>query len=264
MKKNRRKYYIIIILLILYLGAMIFYFIYPSFKKNHQKTYLMIDTYVKWKNEGKGWENILSSETDLYNWQLFDVYIGREAIGKRYLLYNQGWLLFDQEKEPLGRENVDIFAIRSNQKYQVAKIEEEEIDEENFKYVEKLLEQEKISDRELTTSSMFSYDIDGDGEKEKVFVISNLFETEIAPKTIFNFIFTVKGDTITIINRSVDSLDKLLTNCKMSLSQMVDVNGDGVFEFITSCGYYNNPERCYEMFSLEGKEYEKVKACRKE
>ena len=108
---------------------------------------------------------------------------------------------------------------------------------------------------------MIVYDIDNDGSKEKIMMISNMFETEYAPKNIFSFIFVVKDDKITIVSKTVDTLDNIYKHAATRVHSLVDIDGNGIYEIITTGGYYNNNNRCVEMYEYQKGKYKKIKSC---
>lgn len=264
MEKNKKKYYVIIAILVIYFLCMFIFIIYPAMKKSKRQIYIMVDNAAKWKFEGDKWEDIPDDESNLYNWQKFKLYKDSVYAGEYNLLYNDRFLVYDDQRKPVPMTNYDFLAVRSNQKFSVAEYETVEIDEEHMKYVEQILNEYHITSRELVTKQMIIYDIDSDGNNETIMNISNLFETQAAPSKIFSFIFVVKDDKITIVSKIVDTLDKKLNYCKPYIHSLIDTDNNKNYEIITGCGYYMNNKNCVEMYEYQSKKYQKIKSCSNE
>lgn len=221
----------------------------------------MIDNAAKWKFEGKKWENIGPNENNLYNWQTFQIYEQNKYLGAYQLLYNDRFLLYDEFDNPIKKQSSNMLAIRSNQKFKVAEYNIEEIDQESMKYVDSLLQDNQITDTRFIYKKMITYDIDSDGKDEKLIMVSNMFETEYAPKNIFCFIFMIKNDKITIVSKTVDTFDHIFKHATTKIHSLVDIDGNGKYEIITTGGYYNNNNRCIEMYEYQKNKYKKIKSC---
>ena len=261
-KKSKRKYYIIIILLIIYLAAMVIFIVYPSSVTSSRRVYIMVDNVAKWKFEGKSWEDISSDESNLYNWQKFDLYRRNQYFGNYYLLYNDRWLVYDDDRNPVQKSGSNLLAVRSNQDFKVATYTTTDIPTEQMQYVEQVLTDHNIDpDTELVTKEMITYDIDNDGQEESIITISNLFETTYAPSRIFSFIFTVKDGKIALVSSMVDTLDHKNEHCSAYVHSLVDTDNNGKYEIITGCGYYNSNRNCVEMYENKNDQYQKIKAC---
>lgn len=261
MKKKKKSYYIVFILLFLYLLFMFYFFVIPSSHKSSRKMYIMVDNTAKWKFEGKKWEDIKSTESNLYDWQEFSIYKRGNYLGKYYLLYNDQFLWYDKNRHPIQKNGSTMLAVRSNQDFKVAEYSTTTISLEDMSYVDEILQQYNISTREIIFQEAFSYDLDSDGNQEKIFTVSNLFEPNYAPDKIFSFIFVVKNDRITVVSSMVDTLDKKNEHCRSYVHSLVDTNQDGNYEFITGCGYYNSTKNCVEMFEYQKNQYKKIKSC---
>lgn len=258
MKKNNRKYYIVLGVVIIYFIAIVIIFIIPKLLNSGVRTYLLIDNYDKWQYNGEEWEDI--TDKNEYNWQKFDIYENNKFVGNYNALFNETWHFYDDDNTPIKIDSTNMIAIRSNRKYSVADFKEREISQDEMKYVNKVLEDNNISTTDFTASSVIEYDINNDKEDEKIFTISNIF-TENFTKDIFNFIFVVKGDRITVVSKTTDDFTNMYDNCKMYVSKIVDVDGNNKYEIITGCGYYSDRNNCFEMYELHNNKYQKIKSC---
>ena len=258
MKKDKKKYYICLGLLITYFLIMLLFFIIPSILKSNTKTYLLIDNYEKWQYNGENWEDI--TDKSEYNWQKFDIYENNKYIGKYNALFNETWHFYDDNDKPVKIDSTNMIAIRSNRDYSIADFNEREISDKEIEYVKKVLEENKISTNDFTSSSVIEYDLDNDNEMEKIFTISNVFTENVAEK-IFNFVFVVKDDKITVVSQTISNYEDMYDNCKIYVSKIIDVNNDNKYEIITGCGYYSDMQNCFEMYELDNNKYQKIKSC---
>lgn len=258
MKKDNKKYYIILGVLGVYFIILLIAFIIPSIKENNKDIYLLIDNYAKWKYVDSEWIDIKDDEE--YNWKKFDIYENNLYIGKYYAFNVDRLRFYDKNDNPIKLDYPNFIAIKSNNKYKVANYEEKEIDNENMKYVNEVLKDNNISTTNFTNRTMFSYDLDNDKEEEKIFTITNVFTDEEINK-IFNFIFMVKGDRITVVSKTIDDYTNMYDNCKLYVNKVIDVDNDSKYELITGCGYYSETKNCIEMYKLKRGKYTKIKSC---
>lgn len=260
MKEKKFRYYVIFFLLIVYLILMFIFFLYPSYKDKHNKTSIIVNKSARWYYADGKWKDM--TKTNQYNWQEFDIYQDGSFLGNHYLLYNDRWYIFDKDRNPIKQEGVDIFAIKTNQKYSYGDYLLEDVSEEDEKYIRKVLEDNNINALSFTSENVINFDLDSDGKLEKIIIVSNAFTTEYA-KDLFNFIFVVKDDKISIIKKEINTYDKLYSMCKDYVAYLVDLTGKGKYSIITGCGYYSNRKDCIEMYQLKRGKYIKVKSCDK-
>lgn len=263
MDRRKKLYITIFVLLGIYFVVMFIFVIYPAMKDGKRETYVIVNNDAKWKYEDRKWQDISIGEKKLYNWQKFDIYQNQKELGNYFLLDSNGWHIYDDERNPVKKDGVSLFAIRSNQDYEFAFYDTVDVDQENIGYVEEVLNEHNITTRDFTVCEMFSYDLDQDGEEEKVFTVSNMFITEYTtvPRNIFNFIFVVDSGKIIPVLEEVDTYDKMYHHCSASVAYVVDLDGNGTFELITSCSYYSNQGTCIELYEKVHGKYDKVKSC---
>ena len=270
MKKNNR-YYIILAILLIYFVFIFFVFILPNILKKETKTYLLIDSDAKWQYINGKWSDIEDSK--VYNWQKFAIYENSGFKGNYYPLYNEKWHFYDNDENPIKIDKYHFLGIKSNKKYQVATFNTEDISETYQKYIKEVLNKYKLSSTNFTNAKVIKYDLDGDEQEEKIYSISNVFVEEFTEK-IFNFIFVVKDDKITIVSKSIDKYSNMLDNCQDMVSKIVDVDNDGNYELITSCYKYNinapctdgcadfgSIDACVEMYQKDKNGYKRIKKC---
>ena len=142
MKEKKTRYYVIISVLVLYFLFIFLFFIYPSMKDKKNNTYIIANKDAKWMYEKGKWKDI--DDSNLYNWQHFDVYEKTKFLGNYNLLYNDRWYLFDDNRDPVERDGVDLFAIRTNQKYKYGAFTFEDVSSIDMKYVYQVLEDNDI------------------------------------------------------------------------------------------------------------------------
>lgn len=259
MKEKKLRYYVIFFLLFVYFVLMFIFFLYPNYKDKHNKTSLIVNKSARWYYEDGKWKDM--TDTNQYNWQAFDIYQDGTFLGNYYLLYNDKWYIFDKNRDPIKQDGVDIFAIKTNQKYQYGNFTLEDTTDEEEKYIRKVLEDNNINALTFTTEKVINFDLDSDGKLEKIIIASNVFTTEYE-KDLFNFVFVVKNGKIIMIKKDIDTYDQLYSMCQAYVPYLVDLTGNGKYSIITGCGYYSNKADCIEMYQLKHGKYIKVKSCK--
>lgn len=258
MKERKLRYYVIFLLLFVYIVLMFIFFLYPNFKDKHNNTSIIVNKDAKWYYKDGKWKDM--TRTNQYNWKKFKIYQNNNYLGNYYLLYNDKWYIFDKDRNPIEQDGIDIFAINTNQKYKYGDFDLEDVSATDEKYVRKVLEDNNIIAMDFTTKNVVNFDLDSDGKKEKIFIVSNVFTSD-SPKYIFNFVFVVKNSKITFIKKDINTYDNMYNMCQAYLAYMVDLTGDGIYEIITGCGYYSDKKQCVEMYQLKKNKYVKVKSC---
>ena len=260
MIKKNRKYVVVLVILGIYFLIMLFLFIIPKIINRKTEITLLIGNNANWHYEDEKWEDV--SNIRDYNWDKFDLYEDSTYKGNYSALFNDTWHFYDDKNTPINLESPNFLAIKTNRDYKIAEYLEKEISTDELKYVNEVLENYDINTSDFTSSNVLTYDIDSDNKEEKIFTISNVF-TENFTSKIFNFIFIVKDDKITVISHTVDDIKNMYDNCKLYIDKIIDLNNDGNYEIITGCGYYSNRDTCYEMYEKVGNKYQKVKSCTK-
>ena len=159
MKEKKLRYYVIFFLLFVYFVLMFIFFLYPNYKDKHNKTSLIVNKSARWYYEDGKWKDM--TDTNQYNWQAFDIYQDGTFLGNYYLLYNDKWYIFDKNRDPIKQDGVDIFAIKTNQKYQYGNFTLEDTMEAGNRCFDQRVPEEvnrrivdHISDINLTYSSI--------------------------------------------------------------------------------------------------------------
>ena len=253
-----KKYKILIAILIIYIVLMILIFGFGVFKN---ETYIMIGTEEKLKYSHGKYEDIKIKENNLYQGEKFDVYNDSKLEGKYILKYhNDKWHAFKDDYQFV-KITQPIFAIKTNKKYSVPKYQETNLNNSDLKILDGILTQEKVYNYNLSNNQKVIIDLDGDGKKEKLYIVSNLFEDESANK-YFSLVYYIKDGKINILKKQIGNANKKFDLKYYYLEQLIDLNDDDKIEIIITEDCYSNVcEICSEIFSLKYGKYKSLRSC---
>ena len=115
-------------------------------------------------------------------------------------------------------------------------VEQEITDDTYVNYV--LQENNLDGENQFTTSYKVDVDFDNDGEVEELYLISNAFPMDFNPEKIFSIVFMIKNDYVYYLYNDV-STNTSFNGCKPFLKAILDVDNDGLYEFVVSCAKYS-------------------------
>lgn len=253
MKKSTKTSFMIIIIIIV-LSVMFFLTIGLDLMKNDKMdNVVVVGNEAIFKKEGEKWRNVSFQDIGKYNWKEYYTYIDHSYYGNYNLYYSEKWYLFKGKNEAVNYEG-DLLALRGNIKYKVVDFTLHDI--EDFTDSKRVLQENNLPiDSVLTSSSFVNIDIDHDGVKEQIYMISNKFPIEDVGDTYFSFIFMVKDNRIIYLYKKVEQLEDSYSGCKPYISNMMDVDEDNQYEIIISCGYYSNNGISHGMYKFEGDKF---------
>ena len=262
MKKIEGKYKFALAILILYaiLMAIIFG---PRIINGKQQTYLLIGSSAKWKYDGDKWRDFTTDDISLYAWKNYDIYINQKKFGNYQVTYSEKkWYIFENDKTPVNYQG-SFLGIKSNKGYHVGAFEEEDLEESDQIYLNQIYQENGLKENQKTTDAYkVSFDIDGDQDKETIYVLSNLFPNDFVPSTVFNFVFIVDNKKVQTIYKMTDAFTNECNHCKIGLQYLIDVDDDSKYELILNCKYYSTMGSCAMMYQKKGANYRRIKACK--
>ena len=171
-----------------------------------------------------------------------------------------------QEKNEIKKyfynDNNQINEISSNDKKELNKLQEEftslgiddmdtfipakytikTLNEDNLKYFQKYISREYLNN--LTVNQKIEFDFDDDGKNEQLILISNVGNDNV--KKWITAVYYI-DKKINIIKRRIYKEENHY-NEKVELSNIVDLNGDGLYEIILKTTPPN--EECYDVYKL--------------
>lgn len=255
MSKTRKRY-LKIIFVFLIIGTICFFlFGLNSFKSQLEKNVIIIDNDATFKRKNNKWYSLTSS-TDLksYNWTKFSVFENNKYLGKYYLVNSGEWYLFDSDKNAKNY-NGNLLALGGNTNYQV--LDYELVDSTDNSYINQVLEDNNVDvNSSLTSNYQIDFDIDNDGTKESLYVISNRFPLDpVTSNKYFGFVFLVKNNKIINLYEDVTMTDDSYSGCKPYITSILDVDNDKKYEVILSCAYYSNSGNKHKLYKFNDDEF---------
>ena len=251
--RDNKIYIVLIGIVLVFFLVMFLLFGVDNIKKESYSATILVGENTIWNLQNKKWNSIINrDEIEKLNWQEYSLYVDHEYFGNYYLWHDDKWYAFDKEHNAV-IYNGNLVAYRSNFPLKVASFQEEVIDDYSIVY--DVLEKNQLSSSsKFTTSSKVSFDFDGDGVLEKFYFISNAFPIDFEPENIFSIVFMVKDDVVYPIYTSIGSASSF-NGCKPYMSSILDVDSDGVYEFILSCGRYSIEQTSHMLYQFQNKEF---------
>ncbi len=239
--RKKSTYVILIIILTVFFLVLFLLFGLSSIKQGNYESTIIVGDHTVWNYQNQKWRNLSTTASlQKLNWQKYNIYLNNEKFGQYYLWNDNGWYAFDDKKNAVSLDG-NLLAIQSNYDIDVFSFKEESID--NMSYVHKVLKDQDLSiSSQFTTSYKITIDFDHDGEREDFYLISNAFAMDFSPEKIFSLVFMVADDNIYPIYTDV-SENRSFNGCKPFFTSFLDVDHDGVSEFILSCGRYSVGEQ---------------------
>lgn len=254
MKKQTRY---VILLIVLAIFALIMYLVLgkDNLSKGKNSTTIIVGDYTIWDYSNNSWLNITKKDTIAkMSWLDYDVYISNKKIGNYYLWHNDKWYIFDSNKNSISREG-PLLAFRSNHEIKVKNFTTRDITD--YRYVEKVLQDNNISSKNYTVATETPLDIDSDGVNETFYFISNAFSLESNPNITFSIVFMVKNDQITTIYKDISN-NNYTNGCRPYLTAVFDIDNDEIYEMVISCGRYSIQKPVDMLYKLTDKGFKIV------
>lgn len=247
--RSKKTYIIILVVLAVYFLVFFLTLGRENLKQEKYSTTIIVGNSTIWNYSGKKWTHITNKSTiKKLDWQIFDVYIDNEKLGKYYLWNDDQWYLFDKNKNAVNYTG-KLLAYKSNYEINVLQYQEEEITD--YSYINEVLTENDLpSTSTFTTSKQAIFDIDNDGIDETLYVISNVFADDYYPENLFAIAFMVKDGEIQYLYKNITS-NTDYNVCKPYLNSIIDVNKDDKYEIILSCGRISNQKPTDMLYKLE-------------
>lgn len=223
--------------------VMFLFFGIDNIKKESYNLTLIVGDNTVWMYNKKNWVNVSEQESfkDL-SWKKYDVYSNNIKQGVYTLWHDDKWYAFDDNKNAVTIDG-DFLAVASNFKIDISNFNTQNIEVDDNIYT-------VLNDNSLNTSSMFTskykvdIDLDDDGLKEEIYVISNAFSMDFNPNKIFSIVFMVKDKKIYYLyNNIIDNNKSNFNGCKPYINSILDIDNDNKYEIILSCSKYSVGKR---------------------
>ena len=241
---SKKVYITLIVILFIFFIVMFLLFGIENIRQDQYSSTIIVGDTAVWKYQDRNWLNIRTKETlDELSWQKYIVFQDNKKLGE-YNLWNSNrkWYAFDDKNNAVPI-NGNMLAYKANFDIDVKDFEEDYIEKDD--YVNKVLEDHDISlSSSLTTLYKTKIDFDSDQIDEEFYVLSNVFQMEEAnPEKQFSIAFFVKEGNINYLYEDVTSYSQSYNGCKPYYNSFLDVNNDGIYEVILSCGKFSATEQ---------------------
>ncbi|MBS7021183.1 MAG: hypothetical protein KH135_04895 [Firmicutes bacterium] len=259
LKKMRSKKSFIILGIVFVLYLLVVFVFIPlgnKDKENEYITYLIVGSNVKWQYEDGKWD-VMKDTAKKIGFNRYECYTNQQYLGNYSLSFYQGkWYLFDRNNDSVDYEGI-LFAYYSKSNMKVYQDEVEPIDNEGQAYLTDYLEENGISLHNyanLNVNKMYHTDVDGDGEKEKLYVASNFRNSDIKDKA-FSIIFYENNGKIQVVKERFESKEASMILPYYDIIALFDFKDDGKYEFIVEDVPFSRGEPKFTLYQLEGKKY---------
>lgn len=256
--ENKKKIIIVVSILLVYFLIMMIFFGFDSLKKKvyHLEVLIAPNTYLKY--ERGVWKDVKKNETELLG-QTYKIYDNHKFLYNGILQYtDENWYAFNENRKPLSLPE-NFFAYRGNLKMDV--IDYNSINMSNIEIEEasSILKQHNITfEPEFTKNLKIEIDLDYDGEREIIYIISNALGME-EQSIYFSIAYIKNSGNIEVLIDDVSN--DMYQVPSLNIKEIVDINQDKVYELIFEKIYFDQKGTCHEIFEYEKESYKSVKSC---
>lgn len=245
---NKKIYIALFVFMIVFGIIMFVLWGIPNIRQNNLEATLVVGDHTTWVYQDKKWLFMRSNTSmEQYNWSMFHVLEDNKELGDYYLWHDDKWYVFDQNKKAVNLSG-KMIAYLSDYEMKVDDFQEVNIDD--YTYVHKVLEENRIStNSQFTSAYKVLLDFDHDSREEEFYIISNAFPLDFDPNMIFSIAFMVKDDQIYTFYNDISYYEGL-NGCKPYYHTFIDTNSDGIDEVILSCGKYGADEQTDMLFQF--------------
>ena len=240
MRKDNKVIIVLLVLLVIFFIAMFALFGINNIKQETYTSTIIVGDSAVWKYQNKKWTNLkLDTSLKELSWKNYTIYSDDEEIGNYELWHDDKWYAFDKQKNAIDLPDKFI-AYDTNFKLKLLNVNKDDV--KDYTYVYKVLEDNLIpTNSNFTSLYKSTLDFDNDGLEEDFYIVSNAFAFDNSDKT-FCLAFMVKNNEIYPIYTDIDN-NYYYKGCKPYYNTFLDVNNDGLYEFILSCGKYSKKEQ---------------------
>lgn len=256
-KKNKKVALVLIILLIVFALILFVVIGISAFRKQKETLYIVVDNNAMWAYKNEKWSTISKTDAKSYNWMAFDVYEGNSFSGRNYLMYtNDKWYIFDNNKKAIIPKE-QVLAVGGNVNVSVLDFSTDEFNSNDNIYIKAILNRYGVNDTvNFTIKEKIVLDFDNDGEKESLFVLSNIFPSGFVPDMSYNMIFLRDNDSTYMVYKNVAKYSDDYSGCKAYVNNIIDVNSDKNYEILIGCGYYSTQGVYHALYTFLDNKYQ--------
>ncbi len=252
-----KKNIILLGVAILLLGLYVFFVLF--FDKNiSSKGYLYIGNYLIWEYKDNKFVQV-SEFPEGVQTNDYIVYDGLEKKEAKYAQFvNNKWNFFGDEYSDIRIKDFRV-AYTGLEDIKVADFNFELYDSSDDKYIKQVNNTNNEQEFNLFKNSLIktSIDLDGDNNDEVLYTMSSysLDMSDISKEAV-SYIFVVDDGEVTVIAQSKK-------NTPFGIMDILDLDGDGLYELVVSKGVLNLPtlNDCYQIYEFSNGKYRLKQDC---
>lgn len=258
---NERITIYLSIFFILFLVVIILLYVFGIIGKGPATVDAVLNQDVIVKYENDKWQVVKSKDYSNYNWNKFRVYEEGKKKGT-YSLYTSDneFYIFkvkNGERTPMFTLDNNLY-LGGRKNSDFVEFNKEELSESDTLYISSVLRNNNVSDSDLT-NYILGYkvvkDFDGDNRKEKMYVISNVFNDQVN-NTAYSLIFIKHGDKTKYIYKKIVAAKDSLNQCKIDLLGLIKIENVDKMQIVTKCSYYSYSNNEYGIYQNKNNNYQ--------
>lgn len=239
----------IIVISILVLVIIIYIIINITSKSTNSDKYLMIDNTLLWQKQGKTWVQLNEVPDKFYDNKFTVYYKTKKRDNVIIQNASNNLYYFDKDYNELKFKNIKGITRNLNLKFANADIQNGDDDE----YASEVLESTNASKGGEYTTKKITYDFDGDGILETLYVTTN-FIFDVVDYDFSSIFYMVKNDKVSIIATDEMPFDFV---------SVLDIDNDNSYEVIMSYDVKNlrTLDTCYQLYDYINGKWNIIKKC---
>lgn len=179
----------------------------------------------------------------------FDVYANSESYGKKFLTYNKEWYIYDENRN-FSDYTGELFAINTSKQYKVMTYNESILNDDDKVIISTLLDNKQITyNYDNIIKSKVVYDVNKDGIREEIFLITNAFTENINE---FNHSFSIGfvrfHNKTEIFYENISDIYSSISICSPYLQNLIEL--DDQIHFIVGCTYFSTKGTEHYLYSV--------------
>ena len=189
----------------------------------------------------------------------FNIFVNGKYFGKYYFRnVDSGIKLLDDNSSSI-KYNGNIVANNFDSQMKISELEIENTSSADYDIANKILSDEGISTAFNGSNAnyiKYKADFNGDGNYEYIYSLSNMLRDV---KEGYSFIFTYNNNKYNIIAKDIDVGRE---GYELSISNILDINGDNMLDIVLAKSKYGNSTECYEIYKSNNMVFKKIKGCK--
>lgn len=235
-----KKWYIALIIAgLLYLVLL---FVLVNNKEENEKYLLFADKILITYEKGKWKKASVAKVSDI------TIYSGNENLGKFNIKKNEkGYSIYNVENQEYDGYLKNLTGISDQMKMKVLNISSQELNENDLKIVDRVIENYEIPYYSiLTASEKITFDFDKDGMEETIYAVSNTFaESEF--QDIFSLVFMIEDGKTKVLYEEFGDLDNIYQISRPYFHVVLEDEKSSDLKLVIGLEYFSNAGTRYIM-----------------